>query len=247
MRETDHLSSTTSLTADDVADARIAHWQHVYGSKAETEVSWFEASPDVSLQLMAAAGFAMDIPASMPTGAGRDAAIIDIGGGASRLVDELLRRGYYDLSVLDLAARALETAQARLAANADLRQHAARVSWIAADVTSWRPARRYDLWHDRAALHFLTDPADQLAYRRVLAAALRPGGIALIGTFAPDGPERCSNLPVQRHDAQSLGLLLGGDFELLATRRHDHVTPWNSLQHFQFSTFRRRLVAAVTA
>lgn len=227
---------------------RTAHWQGVYGSKAETQVSWFEASPALSLELMAEAGFATDIPATdIPATAGgatgdmpaRKEAIIDIGGGASRLVDELLRRGYRALSVLDISATALETARDRLAHDPVLRPAAAGVTWIAADITRWRPDRSYDLWHDRAALHFLTDPADQQAYRAALAAALRPCGIAIIGTFAPEGPERCSNLPVQRHDAASLAQLFGPGFELLATRRHDHVTPWGAVQHFQFSTFRR--------
>ncbi|HTI44750.1 MAG TPA: class I SAM-dependent methyltransferase [Candidatus Nitrosotalea sp.] len=219
---------------------RTAHWQGVYGSKAETQVSWFEASPALSLELMAEAGFAIDIPVAVDGPPRRDTAIIDIGGGAARLVDALLQRGYRDLSVLDISAAALATARQRLVRDPGLREAASRVSWIAADVTRWQPDRSYDLWHDRAALHFLTDPAEQQAYRAALAAALRPcSGIAIIGTFAPDGPERCSNLPVQRHDAESLASLLGPGFELLATRRHDHATPWGAVQHFQFSTFRR--------
>ncbi|HVI89477.1 MAG TPA: class I SAM-dependent methyltransferase, partial [Dongiaceae bacterium] len=172
---------------------RTAHWQGVYGSKAETEVSWFEATPALSLELMAEAGFALDIRTAttgMPerSTAIIDTAVIDIGGGASRLVDELLRRGYRALSVLDISAAALETARQRLAQDAALREVAAGVTWITADVTRWRPDRAYDLWHDRAALHFLTDPVDQQAYRAAIAAALQPGGIAIIGTFAPDGP-----------------------------------------------------------
>jgi len=218
---------------------RTAHWQGVYGSKAETQVSWFEANPALSLELLAEAGFAIDIPVAADGPRTRSTAIIDIGGGASRLVDALLQRGYRDLSVLDISAAALATARQRLVQDLTLREAASRVRWIAADVTRWQPDRSYDLWHDRAALHFLTEPADQQAYRAALAAALRPCGIAIIGTFAPDGPERCSNLPVQRHDAESLADLLGPGFELLATRRHDHATPWGALQHFQFSTFRR--------
>ena len=238
----------SNLTA--ASAVRTAHWQDVYGSKAETQLSWFEASPALSLELMAEAGFAVGLPAPGHSGAATgatargaaviDTAVIDIGGGVSRLVDELLRRGYRALSVLDISAAALQTVRQRLARDAALRAAAAGVTWIAADVTRWRPDRPYDLWHDRAALHFLTDPADQQAYRSVIAAALQPGGIAIIGTFAPDGPERCSNLPVQRHDADSLAHLLGPGFELLAARRHDHVTPWGAVQHFQFSTFRRR-------
>jgi SAM-dependent methyltransferase len=209
---------------------RAAHWQEVYRSKSEAEVSWFEESPQLSLALMAAAGFG-------PTRL--DAAVIDIGGGASRLVDALLARGLADVSVLDLSAAALDRAKERLLADPLLATRAARVSWIAADVTSWRPDRRYDLWHDRAAFHFLTTPAEQQAYVAALRQALVIGGVAIIGTFAPDGPEKCSGLPVMRHDAESLSRCLGAGFQMIATRRHDHQTPWGAVQHFQFTTFRR--------
>jgi SAM-dependent methyltransferase len=227
--------ATTDKPADKTAgtppsSGRAAHWQEVYGKKAETEVSWFEASPDLSLALMAAAGYGPDR---------LDTAVIDIGGGASRLVDALLARGQRDVSVLDLSAAALERARERLLADPVLAARAMRVSWIAADVTDWQPGRLYDLWHDRAAFHFLTTPAEQQAYVTALREALAVGGIAIIGTFAPDGPEKCSGLAVARHDAESLSCCLGAGFQMIATRRHDHQTPGGAVQHFQFTTFRR--------
>lgn len=200
---------------------RNAHWQGVYSSKAETEVSWFEQDAALSLALIEG------------TGLGRDGIVIDVGGGASRLVDALLARGQAGVSVLDISAEALAVARRRLGAQAD----AAR--WIVSDITAWVPDRAYDLWHDRAAFHFLTEPADQQAYRDVLDKALKPGGHATIGTFAPDGPEKCSNLPVARHDAASIGRILGPGFKLVETLRHDHRTPWDSVQKFQFSIFRK--------
>jgi trans-aconitate methyltransferase len=163
----------------------------------------------------------------------RNAAIIDIGGGASRLVDALLEAGYRDISVLDLSANALEAAKKRVGAAA------ATVDWIVADATTWRPAKGYDVWHDRAAFHFLTDAADRAAYVTRLRLAVAPGGQVIIATFAPDGPEKCSGLPVQRHDSESLAAELGPDFALVETRSETHHTPWHTTQAFQFSRFRR--------
>jgi SAM-dependent methyltransferase len=200
---------------------RRNHWEGVYAAKGEKEVSWFQETPAPSLELLALVG------------AGRSSAIIDIGGGASRLADCLVAQGYEDVTVLDLSAAALASARARIGDKAD------RVTWIAADVTSWEPSRSYDVWHDRAAFHFLTDPRDQTAYVARLRRALRPGGHAIIGTFALDGPERCSGLVVSRYDADSLAATLGSGFELIDTRRHEHVTPWGATQKFQFSAFRR--------
>lgn len=199
---------------------RQAHWQQVYTSKEEDQLSWHEAAPALSLALLREAGLEPDM------------AVIDIGGGTSRLVDELVAGGQAHVSVLDLSAAALETARARLPG-------AKNIDWIESDVTTWQPQRAYDLWHDRAAFHFLTTQEDQQAYVRVLSRALKTGGRAVIGTFAPDGPEKCSGLPVARHDEQSLQALLGEGFALVATRRHEHETPWGSIQRFQFSTFEK--------
>ena len=142
------------------------------------------------------------------------ASIIDIGGGASRLVDALVDEGFEAVTVLDLSKKALATAKARLGARG------AKVRWVVADVTTWEPSETYDVWHDRAAFHFLTEPKDRAAYAERVSRAVRPGGHVIIGTFAPDGPERCSGLPVVRHDAASLGEMLGSAFELMESRRH---------------------------
>jgi trans-aconitate methyltransferase len=199
---------------------RQAHWEQVYRSKGEAEVSWYEASPELSLSLLEQAGLHAGL------------SVIDIGGGASRLVDALVGRGQAHVAVLDLSATALETVRSRLG-------NPANVDWIVDDVSRWTPARQYDFWHDRAALHFLTEPTDQDAYVHALSKALAPSGRAVIGTFAPDGPEKCSGLTVARHDANSLGALFGDRFRLIDSVGHRHTTPWGSAQQFQFSIFER--------
>jgi 2-polyprenyl-3-methyl-5-hydroxy-6-metoxy-1,4-benzoquinol methylase len=200
---------------------RGEHWENVYRTKGEREVSWFQETPALSLELIRSVGATHHSP------------IVDIGGGASRLVDAMVDEGYEAVSVLDLSESALAAVKTRLG------QAAARVTWIVADVVAWQPRQHYDVWHDRAAFHFLTDAADRSAYAARLREALRPGGHAIIATFALDGPERCSGLPVVRYDAASLGQILGDAFSLIETRRHDHHTPMGSTQRFQFSVFRR--------
>jgi trans-aconitate methyltransferase len=200
---------------------RQAHWQKAYKEKGEKQVSWFQEKPAISLELIHGAGVKPN------------SAIIDIGGGASRLVDVLLSEGCRDLTVLDLSDEAVAITRARLA------ERAALVKWIVTDVTEWAPSRQYDLWHDRAAFHFLTDAADRAAYLDRLRQAIRPGGHAVIATFAIDGPERCSGLPVMRYDATLLSAVLGPAFALIGTRRQDHTTPMGGLQRFLFSVFRR--------
>jgi trans-aconitate methyltransferase len=197
------------------------HWETVYTTKEETGVSWFQDSPSPSLELIEQLG-----PA-------KDASIIDIGGGASRLVDALLERGFRRLAVLDISQAALDLVCLRLG------RRASEVQWIVEDVTAWEPSRRFDIWHDRAAFHFLVDASDRAAYVARLKVALRPGGYAIIATFAPDGPEKCSGLPVFRTDEKGLAKELGDAFTLVESRRHDHATPSNSSQRFQFSVFQR--------
>lgn len=202
---------------------RQSHWENVYQTKGEREVSWFEESPAISLDLIRA------------TGVAADASIIDIGGGTSRLVDVLLDAGFRSITVLDLSHQALAAAKARLGARGG------NVRWIAADVTSWEASQTYDVWHDRAAFHFLIEARDRAAYVQRVLRAVRPGGHIILGTFALDGPERCSGLPVMRHDAASLGAVLGPSFALIESRNHAHRTPSGNVQRFQFSRFRRSL------
>jgi SAM-dependent methyltransferase len=201
------------------ATDRQAHWQNVYTTKDEKAVSWFQDRPETSLEFIAAAE------------ARPDSAIVDIGGGASRLVDALLDSGYRDLTVLDLSEAALAASRKRIG------PRAASVKWLAADVTTWQPTERYDVWHDRAAFHFLTEENDRQAYVSRLKEALRVGGQAIVGTFALNGPERCSGLPVIRYDTDSLAAVLGLRFRLLASRVEEHRTPWGASQIFQFSRF----------
>jgi len=202
-------------------DGRRTHWETVYVTKAENEVSWFQDNPSPSIEAIAL------------TGATPASSVIDIGGGASRLVDRLLAQGFVDVTVLDLSAAALDTAKARLGTAAG------KVRWLVADATTWEPSASYDVWHDRAAFHFLTGESDRAAYVGRLDRALKPGGHAIIATFALDGPERCSGLPVHRYDAESLGRALGPAFKLIDASRHEHATPWDARQAFQFSVFRR--------
>jgi SAM-dependent methyltransferase len=203
------------MTASD----RQAHWQDIYTNKGEDQVSWFQADPAVSLELIGAASTS------------KASAIIDVGGGASRLVDLLAGLGYDNLTVLDISEAALAMARTRMGDKAD------GVDWIVADVTSWEPTAQFDVWHDRAAFHFLTEEHERTAYVSRLKRALRPGGTAIIASFSPEGPEKCSGLPVRRYDAASLGAVLGPEFKLMETRNHEHRTPWGSVQNFQFSSF----------
>lgn len=196
------------------------HWEQVYGSKDSREASWFEAAPEASLRMIARTGLT----------AGSRA--VDVGGGASSLVDHLLQLGF-EVAVLDIADESLAVARARLGAKA------ARVQWIATDITFWQPAAQFDLWHDRAVFHFLTQPAQRRGYVAALEAALRPGGWLVMATFAPDGPEMCSGLPVQRWAAPDLARELGEGFELVHAERNEHATPWGSSQAFTWALFRR--------
>lgn len=201
------------------------HWDSVYGARAEPALTWFEEVPELSLRLIA--------EVAQP-----DDPVIDIGGGASRLVDHLLTQGYRRLCVLDLSESALAASRARLGRAAE------GVVWVAADVTRWQPEpAAHALWHDRAAFHFLTCAADRGAYIDRMSRALRPGGHAIIMTFAEDGPERCSNLPVRRYSAETLLAEIAahrpGSFTPVRSGRHLHRTPKGAAQAFQFSVLRR--------
>lgn len=200
------------------------HWDERYRTTSPEERSWTEAEPSESLARIGAAGLAPDD------------ALLDVGGGASHLVDALVERGYTDLTVLDLAASALDEARRRVAAA----HPEARVAWVHADVTAWRPGRTYRLWHDRAVLHFLTGPAERDAYLATLRSATAPGSFVIVATFAPDGPPTCSGLPVARYDVAGLADALGARYALLEGARVEHTTPWGSIQPFTWTLFERR-------
>jgi trans-aconitate methyltransferase len=198
------------------------HWDNVYGSKAAEAVSWYQRRPELSLELIAASGV------------DRDAGVIDVGGGASTLVDCLLDEGYASLAVLDWSGKALAQARRRLG------DRAAAVQWLEADVTDFVPPRRYGLCHDRAVFHFLTDAADRSRYVSCLKRALEPDGHIVIATFAPDGPMKCSGLEVLRHDEASLQRELGHEFALRESRRETHLTPRQAQQGFLYARFQLR-------
>ncbi|MEQ8816842.1 MAG: class I SAM-dependent methyltransferase [Thalassobaculum sp.] len=197
-------------------------WDDTYAARADNEVSWYQALPERSLAM---------IQAAVP---GSSAGIVDVGGGASRLVDGLLAEGYADVSVLDVSTVALERSKARLGALAE------RVSWIVADVTVWRPERAWDVWHDRAVFHFLTEPKTRDAYIAALRQGTRPGAAVIMATFAPTGPGQCSGLPVMRYGPAGLADCLGPDFALYEAAAEVHRTPSGSTQDFTYTAFRRK-------
>ena len=198
-----------------------AHWEAVYRTKPADSVSWYQPHPESSLTALGK----LDVP--------RSASLIDVGGGTSNLVDVLLQQGWSDLTVLDISRVALEIARGRLG------KGAASVEWLVADVTAWNPARTYDVWHDRAVFHFLTREAMRMAYRRAVEAAVARSGHVIIATFAPDGPERCSGIPVRRYDEQSLASELGPSFRLQHHWREKHRTPDGASQMFNWCVFER--------
>lgn len=208
--------------AEDAPPDRARHWSDVYASKPADTVSWFQSEPSVSLELLDGLG--------VSAGDG----VVDVGGGASVLVDRLVARGFTDVTVLDIAEPALAVGRSRLGPGAP-------VTWVVADILTWAPARHFDLWHDRAVLHFLS--ADEVTvYRSVLERAVAPGGAVVLATFAPDGPEYCSGLPVTRYDDDALADVLGTGFDVVDRRREVHITPSGAEQPFTWLGARRRAV-----
>lgn len=194
-----------------------AHWEQVYRTKGPEEVSWYRPHLEVSIEL---------IERAAPD---RGASVIDVGGGEATLVDDLLARGYRDLSVLDVSATALVVAQRRLGRDAD------KVHWLCGDVTTYgMPRHRFDVWHDRAVFHFLTEPEARVAYVRQVARAVKPGGHVIVAAFGPEGPTKCSGLDVVRYDADALHDEFGTAFELVEHRTEVHRTPAGALQQFVY-------------
>ena len=199
------------------------HWEHIYETKGPSRVSWYQEHAQLSLQLI------------QNTGIQKTAHIIDIGGGASTLVDDLIVAGFQNLSVLDISGTALQAARQRLGERASV------VNWIEADITQADlHAQAYDLWHDRAVFHFLTQAADRQSYVDTVRHAVRTGGHVIVATFAPDGPDRCSGLEVVRYSPESLHDEFGTDFVLVDSARETHVTPFGTEQKFIYCYCRRQ-------
>ena len=203
-----------------MSDEPRDHWERVYQTTPPTGVSWYEPVPRVSLALILEAGL------------GPTAPILDVGGGSSTLVDHLLRVGFTDLTVLDVAPGAFAAAQSRLG------DGAAQVHWITTDISDFRPARQYALWHDRAVFHFQVDRPRRDRYLEVLRRALAPEGHLVLATFGPEGPTHCSGLEVQRYSAAQLGGLLGTEFRLVRSQVEDHPTPRGGRQQFSYGLWK---------
>ncbi|MCB0402167.1 MAG: class I SAM-dependent methyltransferase [Flavobacteriales bacterium] len=199
---------------------RKEHWEHIYSTKALNEVSWYQPTPETSLHIIA------------ETGIPKDAAIIDVGGGDSFLVDHLLRAGYSNMTVLDISEKAIERAKARLG------DDAGQVKWICVDAAEFEPADTYDLWHDRAAFHFLTDANEIAHYVDVASKHIKPGGNLIIGTFAKDGPLKCSGIEISQYDAEDLEQTFS-ELSLKANYKVAHPTPFDTIQNFTFCWFGR--------
>jgi hypothetical protein len=191
---------------------RAKHWDRVYETRGPSEVSWYEPVPQLSMELIGEVGITTDTP------------VIDVGGGESLLVDSLLAAGFEDLTVLDVSDVALADGRSRVGPTP--------VRWVEADVLAWQPDRRYGLWHDRAVFHFLVEPSDRVAYSSALRAGTTAGSAVVVGSFAPDGPESCSGLPVVRYSAGELIEAIGEDFEVMAAREELHRTPSGGVQPF---------------
>ena len=198
------------------------HWEHVYSTKKTESVSWFQEHAEQSMRLIRATG--------VPYSAG----IIDVGGGASTLVDDLLSSGYCAVSVLDLAAAALSVAKARLG------ERASEVQWTEGDITKvLLPVHAFDVWHDRAVFHFLTSKEDRAAYVDTVLRSVKPGGHVIVATFAEDGPIQCSGLPVMRYGPSELHAEFGSPFSLVQHEREEHHTPFGTVQKFVYCYCRK--------
>lgn len=198
-----------------------AHWDRVYDSRRSTELSWYQRDPVMSLRLIEA------------TPSGQSPAVIDVGSGASELVDRLLARGYTDITLMDVSRRALRQVRDRLG------DTASDVTFLEQDVLTWTPDRRYDLWHDRAVFHFLVERADRERYVDVAGEAIRSGGHLVLATFGPDGPTSCSGLPVCRYSATELDDAFAGSFSPVEAEREEHLTPTRAVQAFTWVVLRR--------
>lgn len=200
---------------------RKIHWEHIYQTKELKDVSWFQPIPETSLAFFEA----FKVPTT--------AKVIDIGGGDSFLVDHLLQLGYQDVSVLDISANAIERAKKRLG------EKAKNVKWIVEDITKFKPAEKYDFWHDRAAFHFLTEEQEISTYIDTAHESIKPGGILVIGTFSEQGPKKCSGIEIKQYTENAMALRLKSKFEKIKCMTVDHKTPFDTIQNFVFCSFKK--------
>lgn len=197
------------------------HWENIYDTKAESDFSWFQPYPQTSVDFINL----FKLPAT--------ASIIDIGGGDSHLVDALLELGYTDITVLDISAKSIERAKARLG------EKAAAITWIESDIVDFEPERKYDFWHDRAAFHFLTTEIQIIQYLAIVKRAITPGGYLVLGTFSDKGPTKCSGLEIRQYTETTMSALFERDFKRIKCLEETHVTPFRTRQNFVFCSFQR--------
>lgn len=196
------------------------HWETVYETKKPNQVSWTQAVPNTSLDFIHSFNLT------------KDASIIDVGGGDSKLVDFLIDEGFTDITVLDISSKALERAKLRLGKNAE------KIKWIVSDITEFQPTRHYDLWHDRAAFHFLTALEQKNIYLSLIQKVV--SGYLILGTFSEDGPNKCSGLEISQYSEETLSDFLESKFEKIKCLKQDHTTPFNTIQNFLFCSFKKR-------
>lgn len=201
---------------------RKTHWEHIYTNKQPHEVSWTQAVPETSLN------FVHDAQLD------KQANIIDIGGGDSKLVDHLLDEGYEHITVLDISEQALERAKARLG------ERAQKVKWIVSDITEFKPGETYDFWHDRAAFHFLTSEEQVAKYLHIAMGAIKTNGRLTIGTFSENGPKKCSGLEIKQYNEDTLTAAVAKGFNKIKCITEDHTTPFDTVQNFIFCSFARK-------
>ncbi len=200
---------------------RKEHWETIYSNKKMEEVSWYQAVPRVSLDLF------------QKNNVSKDASILDVGGGDSFLVDHLLELGYENLTVLDISAKAVERAQKRLG------KHAERVRWIVSDIVDFQPEKTFDVWHDRAVFHFLTETEEINKYQSLVNRSLNKNGLFFIGTFSIDGPTKCSGIGIQQYSEETIEATFGLELQARETFRQEHETPFNTTQEFLFGVFQK--------
>lgn len=201
---------------------RKKHWENVFATKTETEVSWFQTYPKTSVEFLELFNLPLD------------ANIIDIGGGDSHFVDALLDKGYKNISVLDISANAIERAKKRLGSKGE------NISWIVSDITKFVPTVKFDFWHDRAAFHFLTDADDVNKYVSIAENSINTNGYLILGTFSENGPQKCSGLEIQQYNEASMLARFGVAFNKIKCITEDHITPFNTVQNFLFCSFQKQ-------